>query len=146
MNQAEVEEARDAHVGKVFDLATFEIDPEAMVQWATAAGETDPRFLDPAHPDFRAHPNFTTHCLSNKVLPDDFPAIGGKKGIDGGKAVEVFGPIRAGDVLEASATIAEIYTKTGRSGTMLFIVQRMTFTNQRSEVVSTVDWRMIRSE
>lgn len=146
MNQAEVEEARDAHVGKVFDLATFEIDPEAMVQWARAAGETDPRFLDPAHPDFQAHPNFTTHCLSNKVLPDDFPAIGGKKGIDGGKAVEVFGPIRAGDVLEASATIAEIYTKTGRSGTMLFIVQRMTFTNQRSEVVSTVDWRMIRSE
>ena len=67
------------------------------------------------------------------------------RGIDGGKAVEVHQPIRAGDVLEASSTIADIYTKTGRSGTMIFIVQRMSFVNQNSEPVATVDTRMIRN-
>ena len=46
--------------------------------------------------------------------------------------------------VKAVATIADIYDKTGRSGTMVFIVQRMTFINDRDEKVSTVDWKMIR--
>ncbi len=146
MNQSDVDEARERYLGEVFDLSTFTIDGDAMVRWAEAVGETDPRFLDPDHDDFQAHPNFTTHCLSGRVLPENFPTIGGTKGIDGGKAVELHRPIRAGDVLDARTTIADIYTKTGRSGTMLFIVQRMTFTNQHDELVATVDWRMIRSE
>ena len=32
---------------------------------------------------------------------------------------------------------------TGRSGTMVFIVQRTTYHNQRDEHVSTVDWKMM---
>jgi hypothetical protein len=28
---------------------------------------------------------------------------------------------------------------------MIFIVQRMDFTNQKSELVSTVDWKMIKA-
>jgi len=132
-------------IGQEFDKATFEIDGTKMVAWAEAVGETDPRFIDPDHEDFQAHPNFTTHCTSHRVLPEEFPQIGGPRGIDGGKAIEVQQPIRAGDVLTASATIADIYTKTGRSGTMFFIVQRMSFVNQRDEPVATVDWRMIRS-
>lgn len=141
----EIAALRDRWVGEEFDLSTFDIDGDTMVAWATAAGETDPRFVDPNHDDFQAHPNFTTHCLSGRVLPEEFPKIGGQRGIDGGKAVDVHRPIRAGDRLRASTTIADIYTKTGRSGTMIFIVQRMSFVNQRDEPVATVDWRMIRS-
>ncbi|MGI9594723.1 MAG: FAS1-like dehydratase domain-containing protein [Acidimicrobiales bacterium] len=137
---------REQWVGEAFDLTTFTIDADKMVAWAEAVGETDPRFLDPDHEDFQAHPNFTTHCLSGRVLPEDFPQIGGTKGIDGGKAVEIHRPIRAGDELRATTTIADIYDKTGRSGTMLFIVQRMSFVNQRDEPVATVDWRMIRND
>lgn len=145
ISAAEVAALRERWVGEEFDLSTFDIDGSKMVAWATAAGETDARFIDPSHEDFQAHPNFTTHCLSGRVLPEDFPQIGGPRGIDGGKAVEIHRPIRAGDRLRASTTIADIYTKTGRSGTMIFIVQRMSFTNQRDEPVATVDWRMIRS-
>lgn len=136
---------RERWVGAEFDRSTFTIDADRMVAWAEAVGETDPRFLDPDHDDFQAHPTFTTHCVSGRPLPEGFPAIGGRRGIDGGKAVEVHRPIRAGDVLRATATIADIYDKTGRSGTMLFIVQRMSFVNQHEEPVATVDWRMIRS-
>jgi hypothetical protein len=39
----------------------------------------------------------------------------------------------------------DIY-KTGRSGTMLFIVHRMEFSNQRGEPVSVVDWRMVQQD
>ena len=141
----DLDEIKERWIGQEFDLSTFTIDGEKMVAWAEAVGETDPRFTDPDHDDFQAHPNFTTHCTSARVLPEDFPQIGGSHGIDGGKAIEVHRPIRAGDELRAASTIADIYTKTGRSGTMLFIVQRMSFTNQHDDLVATVDTRMIRS-
>ena len=145
MTDPDLAAVREQWIGVEYDLSTFTIDAEKMVSWAEACGETDPRFVDPDHEDFQAHPNFTTHCLSDQVLPTDFPPIGGQRGIDGGKAVEIHQPIRAGDELRASTTIADIYEKTGRSGTMLFIVQRMTFINQDDQPVATVDWRMIRS-
>lgn len=135
---------RERYVDKEFDAADFEMDPERMVGWAEACGEEDPRFIDLDHPDFQAHPTYTAHCVTRKVLPDDFPQIGSGFGIDGGKAVTVHAPIRAGETLHGSATIADVYDKTGRSGTMYFIVQRMSFTNPAGELVSTVDWKQIR--
>jgi len=131
-------------IGTEFDHANFTIKVEDMVNWAEACGETDPRFTDPEHDDFQAHPGFTTHLVTRRVLPEEFPKIQGR-GIDGGKSVEVLAPVRVGDELRASATIADIYDKTGRSGTMVFIVQRMSFVNQNDEPVSTVDWKMIRN-
>ncbi len=135
---------RDAWVGHQIDVATFEMESDRMVAWAQACGDTDPRFVDPDHPDFQAYPNFTTHCTTHQLLPSDFPKIGPGFGIDGGKSVDCLAPIRPGDVLTGTATIAEIFEKTGRSGTMVFIVHRMTFHNQDGDHVSTVDWKMIR--
>jgi len=128
-----------------FDRTEFVVDRQQMLDWAEACGETDPRFCDPDHPDFQAHPSFTTKFGSLRVLPEGFPRIGNGRGIDGGKAVEVTGPIRAGDVLTARSQLADIYEKTGRSGTMIFIVHRMVFSNPAGDEVATVDWRMIRS-
>ena len=135
---------RDKWVGVEFDWTTFEMTASDMVAWAVACGEVDPRFIDSTHDDFQAHPGFTTHCMSGRVVPKDFPQIGGGFGIDGGKKVEVHAPIRAGDTLTATTTIADIFDKTGRSGTMIFIVQRMEFRNDAGNLVSTVDWKMIK--
>ena len=136
---------RTEWVDHEFDQTDFVVDQHQMLEWAEACGETDPRFTDPDHPDFQAHPSFTTKFGSRRVLPEDFPKFGDGFGIDGGKAVEVHRPVRAGDVLTGHSAIHDIYEKTGRSGTMVFIVHRMVFTNQDGEPVSTVDWRMIRS-
>ena len=141
----EVQAAKAKYVGFVFDTATFTVKQDKLIEWARSVGESDPRFTDPDNPDFQAHPTFTASLVSRRVLPEDFPKIGGPRGIDGGKAVVIHQPIRPGDQLKASATIADIYEKTGRSGTMTFIVQRMSFVNQRDEPVSTVDWKMIRN-
>jgi hypothetical protein len=141
LNLAEV---RENWVGIEFDWATFDMRTEEMVEWAQACGEEDPRFVDPAHPHIKAHPRYKTHCMSGRVLPDGFPQIGGGFGIDGGKSVQVHAPIRPGDTLHATTTIADVFDKTGRSGTMIFIVQRMEFRDDRGELVSTVDWKMIK--
>ena len=54
--------------------------------------------------------------------------------------------MRAGDQLHATVEIGDIYAKTGRSGTMVFIVNRMTFFDAEQQLVATVDWRMIRQD
>ncbi len=144
MSKPDLDAIKEQWVGKQFDIATFTADQDDMLAWAEACGETDARFTDPDNSDFQAHPGFTTHLVSRRILPEDFPKISGR-GIDGGKSVVVNGAIRPGDTLTATVTVADIYEKTGRSGTMVFIVQRMSFINQDNEPVSTVDWRMIRN-
>jgi len=139
-----IAEVRAEWIGVEFDWAEFIIDKDAMVQWALACGETDERFIDPSHSDFQAHPSFTTHCMSGRLFPKNFPQIGGGFGIDGGKTVTAHLPIRAGSKLTAVTTIADIFDKTGRSGTMVFIVQRMEFKDENGALVSTVDWKMIK--
>ena len=78
--------------------------------------------------------------------PDNFPRFTSGFGFDAGKCVTVLGAIRPGDRITAKSKIHDIYTKTGRSGTMLFIVHRMEFQNQRGEPVSIVDWRMVQQD
>ena len=140
----DLEAIRNEWIDVEFDTRTFEMEATRFVNWAESCGETDPRFLDPQHPDFQAPPNYTTVCTSGRFLPDGFPEIGNGFGIDGGKTVECLAPIRPGDVLTGTASIAEVFDKTGRSGTMVFIVQRMSFMNQDGVPVSTVDWKTIR--
>jgi hypothetical protein len=130
--------------GREFDRSTFVAEQDKMLAWADACGETEARFTDPADPDFQAHPGFALGFSARWMLPPDFPQIGNGSGIDGGKTIDVLAPIRPGDQLSAVSTVADIYDKTGRSGTMVFIVHRMAFVNQAGIHVATVDTKMIR--
>ena len=132
-------------IGRSFDHTEFHITAEDLLAYADACGETDTRFTDPSNPDFQGHPGYASHLVAARALPDAFPSMGNGRGVDGGKSVDSLTPIRAGDVLTATSEIADIYDKTGRSGTMVFIVHRMRYENQRGEPVAVVDWRMIRN-
>jgi acyl dehydratase len=129
-------------VGREFDLAEFPVTESEILDFALAVGETEPRFLDPKHPDFQAPPTFTAKFVSRRVLPEAFPA-GSARGFDAGKTVTAHAPVRAGTTLRAHSKIADVYEKTGRSGSMVFIVHRMEFECD-GVPVSTVDWRMVR--
>ena len=136
---------RDEWVGVEYESAEFTIDRARLVAWAESCGESDPRFVDPDHADFQAHPNFTACLSTGRMLPEGFPRIGSGFGIDGGKTVEIHAPVRPGDTLTGRASIHDVYDKTGRSGTMVFIIHRMDFFNQDGQAVSTVDSKSIRS-
>ncbi len=138
----DVKALKDEFVGHQFDEVEFVPDARAMAEFASACGETAPEFVDPSHDDFRAVPNYTTRYHGRRSLPKDFP-VEIRTSFDAGKCVEVHGPIQPGDKLVARSHIHDIYEKTGRSGGMLFIVHRMAFSNQRDELVSIVDWRMV---
>jgi acyl dehydratase len=64
-------------------------------------------------------------------------------GFDGGRDLESFTPVRPGDALKMVSTIHDIYEKTGRSGSMYFIVLRNKITNQNGEKVALVDHRIV---
>jgi acyl dehydratase len=144
MADVEIAAVREQWVGKVFQELDLVVDQERMLEWARTCGETDPRFVDPEHPDFQASTAFPTHINVARMLPDDFPQLGSGRGIDGGKSIEWHRPMRAGDHLHATVQIADVYEKTGRSGTMVFVVNRMTFTDPNGDLVAVVDWRSIR--
>ena len=138
----DVADLKAKYVGHEFDESHFTLKPEQMQAFAEACGETDPRFVDPAHPDFQAVPTYTTRFHGRRQLPEDFP-MEIIRSFDGGKCVEPKAPIRATDELTAKSHIHDIFEKTGRSGGMMFVVHRMEFFNQQDELVSIVDWKLI---
>jgi hypothetical protein len=112
--------------GREFDAKEFEITQEAALEFAAACGETDPRFT------------------GGRIFPEELqPLLRRGFPFDAGKRVEPLAPIRPGDRLIGRSQIHDVYEKTGRSGSMLFLVHRMTFTNQDGRPVSIVDWRMV---
>ena len=140
----DVERLKRDWTGFEFDRVEFPVTAEELAAFARAVGETAPWFTDAAHPELRAVPNFTTKYHGRRMWPPDFPRLSKTSaGFDAGKRVEVHGPLRPGDVLTARSSIHDIYEKTGRSGAMVFIVHRMEFSNQRGELVATVDWRFL---
>ena len=142
----DVDALRERFVGKAFDTAKFVVRQEDALAFAEACGETDPRYSDPAHPDYQAPPTFTARFVSRRTMPEDFPRDGFRRSFDGGKCVTAHGPLRVGRPLVATSRIADVYRKTGRSGAMTFIVHRMEFRDEEGELVSTVDWRLVQRE
>ena len=70
----------------------------------------------------------------------------GKRGFDGGKECQFFAPVRPGDTITGVDRIAEVYEKTGRSGSMIFIVRESELSNQNGEKVAIIRQSLIRRD
>ena len=128
-----------ALIGKVFETTEpVEVKAERIKIFCDTLGETNPIYTDgkvapPAYAvTFRNGRNFFQHV----------PRFG-RAGFDAGKDVEFLRPIHAGDQITLSSHVKEIYEKTGRSGTMVFVVIRSTLTNQNGEQVAHIDHRFM---
>ncbi len=141
----DVQDLKDRFTGFVFDEIDLDVEAESLVDFAGACGETAPKFVDPTDPDFQSVPNYTTRIHGTKALPPNFP-VDMRRCFDAGKSVVHKLPVRPGDKITGRSEIADIYRKTGRSGSMLFIVHRMNFFNQRGEHLAQVDWRLVERE
>ena len=139
-------------LGREFDRSEYgPVTQGEMQAFAQALGETGSEYLDPDEAaqgpagGLVAVPTFCLKFRSKRFYPPDIPALP-RNGMDAGKDV-VFGvPIRPGDTITVSAALQELYEKTGRSGSMVFVVIRFTLTNQRSEMVAIVDNRFMHRE
>jgi hypothetical protein len=138
----EIEELKARFLNRDFDEREFPVRAEAMVEFAQAVGETAPYYTDPSRADFRAVPTFPARFHGRRMLPDDFPRLGGIP-MDAGKAVMPQAPIHPGVTLIGRSHLHEIYEKTGRTGRMIFLVSRMEVREPGGALVSIVDSRLV---
>jgi acyl dehydratase len=136
-------------LGQVFDETTFPpITKEEILEYAAALGEKNHLYTDEAaaakgpYGGLIAPPTFVTKLRAKKFTPEHLPRFG-KVGFDGGRDLELYAPVRPGDELTMLSTIHEIYEKTGRSGSMYFIVIRNEVKNQKGEKVAVIDHRIM---
>jgi len=126
-------------IGSEFDRTVLPpVTREEILEYSAACGE--PCGGDGAN--LVAPPTFVVRVRGKHFMPPNMPFMG-PSGFDAGKDIEFGVPIRVGDVLTATSTVHDIYEKTGRSGTMAFVVLRTTVTNQRNERVAIIDQKMM---
>ena len=122
-------------LGKELPMGTFEVTRELIRSFCQAIGETNSIYtheeaaIRAGHPTVIAPPTFCT-IFDRRVPSPDLKLNFGGVGINAGQKVEMLAPVYAGDVLNASSYLKEVYPKTGRTGTMVFIVWVTMYTNQ----------------
>jgi hypothetical protein len=131
-------------IGKEFDHAVYgPVTAEELIDFARALGETRPEYTAPG-PDLVGHPTFCVRYKGNKFYPENIPkTINVRTGFDAGKDIELGVPVHPGDTVDVRCTLHEVYEKTGRTGSMYFVVIRFTMTNQRGEMLAIVDNRFM---
>src|SRR5262245_58310969 len=131
-------------LGREFDRSLVgPVTSEELIEFARALGETRPEYTQPG-PALIAHPTFPLRYKGGRFYPENLPkTINLRSGFDAGKDIEFGVPVRPGDTIENRSTLHEVYEKTGRTGSMYFVVIRFTMTNQHEETVAIVDNRFM---
>lgn len=116
-------------LGTEFDLGNVAITRQMLDQYCEAIG------------DLEAAATSTAPVTLPTILiaPSEFPSIGLKHSGSHVLAtwqLESRKPIYLGDTIAISMRLEDVYAKTGRSGTMVFVVWRASFANQHGETVA----------
>lgn len=125
-----------------------------IARYARAIGETDPRYFDAeaaraaGHPDVVAPPYFPyTIRMQAANLRDradlepdgssseDVPPVPTTRAMAGETTLELGAAIHAGDHITMTKRIVDLFEKSGRSGTLVFVTQEFLFTNQHDDLV-----------
>lgn len=141
----DIQALKEKYLNHQFEEKVFEVDAQKLAAFAKACGETAPRFTDPADPDFQATPTWASSLARGRNLPEDFPTFGGVP-MDGGKDVQPLAPIRPGRNLTGRTHVHDVYTKSGRSGRMIFVVSRMELTDPDGNAMAHADTRLVIKE
>lgn len=129
--------------GKEHQAGPFEVTKEVIQAFSRSIGETNPLYMDETaaqaagYRRLVAPPTLCTIFVRQVSLPDINLKFGRMR-FHAGQRVQPRGPIVAGDFITASSHLKEVYPKTGRSGTMVFIIWETTFRNQKGEIVADV--------
>jgi len=128
--------------GRVFETGeAVTVTAESIRTFCASIGEDNPLYTSEHNGVLTAPPSYALVFRNGDNFWRNVPRIG--RGFDAGKEVEFFAPIRAGDRITLATELKESYEKTGRSGTMIFVVVRSTLANHRGETVAHIDQRYV---
>jgi len=132
-----------ACVGREYPPVTTNVTLDAMQKYARAYNDDNPAFFDAGRTGgIVAPPSFAVTFRNGRHFFENVPRFG-RRGFDAGKDVEFVAPIRPGDKVTLTSHVKEIFEKTGRTGTMVFVVIRSTLKNQKDEVLAHIDHRFM---
>ncbi len=138
----DVDALRNQFLNVVFDEYELTLDAARLADYAKSCGEVASKFTDPNDPDFQAPPTIASSFQPRTRYPEGFPTFKGL-GMDAGKAVAPMKPMRAGIPITVRTHMHDIYTKSGRSGRMVFFVNRMEFSNADGDLLGTADTSIV---
>jgi len=122
-------------IGRTYAASTYEVKEEAMIRYALATNETNPRFLDSSvEGGLIAPPVFPVvyHAkVLGKPISDPELNIEFRRALHGEQDMTFHRPIRAGDVLSTTPSIEDICDK----GTGETISIRLRTENQSGDLV-----------
>jgi acyl dehydratase len=136
-------------VGRTFEAGEpYLVTAERIASFCAAVGDHNPLYVDPEaakagpYGEIVAPPAFVASFRYADNVFDQLPRFG-RGGLMSGIDFEFEAPIRAGDSIRVTSEVKQIYEKTGRTGTMIFVVVRSTLINQKGDVIARVDHRMM---
>jgi acyl dehydratase len=119
---------------------SYEIEKGAIRKFAEAIGDEDPIYYDEQAAQALGFKSIvappTCLCTFRAQELPDLKIQFGRVRLNGGNEYEYFQPIYAGDTISVTAKYADVAERTGRTGSMVFIITELTYRNQRGEVVA----------
>lgn len=108
-----------------------------LKRFAQAIGDPNPRWLK------EAPPTFLVALVPTSMHLEEAEEYG-KGWLNGGNRFEYFEPVKVGDTITATGKVADVYEKTGSSGSLLFIVFETEYVNQHGRRVARLRGTAIR--
>ena len=138
-------------LGVEVEVGKFEVTVERILAFCQAMGETSPLYTDEEaakagpYRGLVAPPAFYSatgiNAGPNQSL--DPKVKFGNTMFAAGQRSEYFAPARPGDTITATHAVVDVYEKTGRTGRMVFVVRRTTYTNQDGVKLATMESSMV---
>jgi hypothetical protein len=126
-----------ARIGVEGEPVTATVEAGHVRRFAQAIGDPNPRWTEEAPPTFLvAMAPVSLHLAEAEEY--------GKGWLNGGNGFEYFAPVRIGDRITATGSVADVYEKSGSSGSLLFILFETRYVNQDGTLVAKLRGTMIR--
>ena len=126
-----------ARVGEAGKPRSVTVEAGHLERFAEAIGDPNPRWLAEAPPTFLvALVPVSVHLAEAEEY--------GKGWLNGGNRFDYLEPVRVGDRITATAKLADVYEKTGSSGSLLFIIFETEYVNQHGRPVARLRGTAIR--
>ena len=129
-------------VGVDVELGSFDITPEQVKAYCEALDETNPLYADGA----LAPPGIFSSVSFGRGRGLDPKVQFGNTTFMAGQRMEFHRPVRSGQTYSAKMQVKEVYSKTGRSGTMVFVVRRTEFTDAEGNLVAASEQSQVHRE
>ena len=126
-----------ARIGKDGPSAEAAVEAGHLKRFVEAIGDPNPRWASEAPPTFLV-------ALAPASVHLEEAEEYGKGWLNGGNRFEYFEPVKVGDRITATGRVADVYEKTGSSGSLLFIIFETDYVNQDGRMVARLRGTAIR--